>query len=224
MRRALLLDTETQGLDPERHLVIEVAVMLYDLQLACPLESYASLIRADSNEAASINKIPAVALSEANDPREVWHAILDMRALADCVAAHNAEFDRRFVEAACVGFPGPWCCTKTDFNWPRDLRGDSLVQLALGLGLGVASAHRAMADVDTTARVLTRLHEMGHSLPALFRCAARPKRRFAAMISYEDRDLAKKAGFMWDEKKREWWRNMPPEDVEALTFRVVQRD
>jgi DNA polymerase III subunit epsilon len=225
MRRVLLLDTETQGLSPEKHMVIEVAVMLYDLERACALQSYASLIRATGgNEAQRVNKIPADLLPVAPEARDVWTAVEDMRKLADCVAAHNAEFDRKFVEAAGAKVSGPWCCTKTDFEWPNDLRGDSLVQLALGLGLGVAIAHRAMADVDTMARVLTRVHELGHSLPALFRRAARPKKRFVAMVSYESKDLAKQHGFLWSAEKREWWRMMPPDDAEALSFRVVQRD
>lgn len=224
MRRVLLLDTETQGLDPQRHSIIEVAVMLYDLELACPLESYATLVLANSNEAQAVNKIPARALRCGATPSLAWQAVSDMRECADCVAAHNAEFDRKFLEASWGNLGGPWCCTKTDFAWPNDLRGDSLVQLALGLGLGVASAHRAMTDVDTMARVLTRVHELGLALPPLFRRACRPKKRFVALIAYESRDLAKKAGFMWAEDKREWWKMMPPEDTEALSFRVVQRD
>jgi DNA polymerase III epsilon subunit-like protein len=224
MRRALLLDTETQGLDPKQHSVIEVAVMLYDLERGCSLESYASLLEAHSNEAEGVNKIPVGALLEANTATEVWQAVADMRMLANCVVAHNAEFDRKFVEAARANVPGPWVCTKTDFSWPGGLRGESLVQLALGLGLGVASAHRAMTDVDTMARVLTRLHETGHSLPQMFRRAARPKRRFVALVSYDSREVAKRAGFQWNDQTREWWRMMPPEDAEALMFRVVQRD
>jgi DNA polymerase-3 subunit epsilon len=147
-----------------------------------------------------------------------------MRELTDCVAAHRAEFDRKFVESAGVEIAGPWCCTKSDFEWPNDLRGESLVQLALGLGLGVSSAHRAMTDVDTMARVLTRVHEMGRSLPDMFRRACRPKKRFVALVSYDSRDIAKQAGFAWDDQRREWWKAMPPQDAEELTFRVVQRD
>jgi DNA polymerase-3 subunit epsilon len=224
MHRALLLDTETQGLDPAKHSVIEVAVMLYDLELGCPLESWASLIRASSNEAQGVNRIPVEVLTQAPTPYETWHVVREMRQLADCVVAHNADFDRRFVDAAGANVPGPWVCTKTDFTWPDGLRGESLVQLALGLGLGVASAHRAMTDVDTMARALTRVREMGHSLPEMFRRAARPKRRFIAMVSYDSRDLAKRAGFQWDDQKREWWRMMPPEDAELLSFRVMQKD
>ena len=226
MRRALLLDTETTGLDPREHRVIEVAACLYDLEIGCPIESYATLLQhAGGNEAEAINRIPSVALADAPHPSVGWTRVVALAERADVVAAHRAEFDRSFVEASILSPPKwRWVCTKTDFDWPGVGRGDSLVQLALAYGLGVASAHRALTDVDTMARVLSRVRELGHSLPDLFRRAARPKKRFVAMVSYEMRQVAKDAGFLWDGDRREWWRMMPPEDAAALTFRVAQRD
>lgn len=223
MKLAALLDTETQGLDPSVHAVIEVGVCLYDLELGCPLESYASLIRAESNDAEKHNRIPAAALENANHPIAVWRNVSELAAHADCIVAHRAEFDRSFVPES-IRILRPWLCSKTDFDWPGVGRGDHLVHLALAYGLGVSSAHRALTDVDHMARILTRVHELGHSLPELFRKAARPKKRFVALVSYEMRQVAKDAGFLWDEKRREWHRSMPEDDVEALSFRVVQRD
>lgn len=223
MRYAALLDTETQGLDPSVHAVIEVGVCLYDLELGCPIESYASLIRADGNDAEKHNRIPSAALEYAQHPIEVWRRVSSLVSQADIIAAHRAEFDRLFVPES-IRVLRPWVCTKTDFDWPGVGRGDHLVHLALAYGLGVSSAHRALTDVDHMARILTRVHELGHSLPSLFERAARPKKRFVALVSYEMRQVAKDAGFLWDEKRREWYRAMPEQDVEALSFRVVQRD
>lgn len=230
----LLLDTETQGIDEKEHAVIEVACTLYSLTYGAAIESYASLIGAEGNPAEHVNGIsPELLAEEASvgmSAVKVWDRVMTMSTRARCIAAHRAEFDQRFVRKACSSLGNPladhlpWVCTKTDICWPGDRQGDSLVQLALSLGLGVASAHRAMADVDTMSRILTRVHEIGVDLEELFTRAMRPKKRFVAMVSYERRDLAKKAGFLWDDKRREWWRMIPPEDVEEIPFRVVQRD
>lgn len=228
MKKALLLDTETTSTDPQDGSVVEVAVCLYNLEIGCSLESYASLVRADGNPAERINGVPATALAEANHPIEVWRRVVALAQQADVVAAHNAEFDRSFVRAAGIESLASmtWVCTRSDFLWEGggDGGGRKLVEIVLAYGLGVASAHRALTDVDLMARLLTRVKERGVDLPDLFRRAARPKRRFVAQVSFEMKHLAKEAGFAWDPDRRQWWRMMPPEDVESLTFRAVQRD
>jgi DNA polymerase III subunit epsilon len=228
MRRALILDTETSGVDPLVDQIIEVGACLYDLEIGCPIESYASLLRADGNSAERINGIPARALVDARHAIDVWRRVLELAELSDVVVAHNAEFDRSFVRAAGIASVADrtWVCSRSDLLWEGGGEGGGrkLVEIALALGLGVATAHRALADVDLMARMFTRLHERGVSLPDFFRKAARPKKRFVALVSYEMRHLAKEAGFGWDGDRKQWWRMMPPEDAEALSFRVAQRD
>jgi DNA polymerase III subunit epsilon len=217
VRYAALIDTETTGLNPKTSTTIEVAVMLYDLKLAQPCASYSSLIHGDSNEGYAINGIPPAMLAEAREPSRVWAAVKWVMEPADVIIAHRAEFDRQFVP----DLGRPWVCSKVDIKWPDRRRGDHLVQLALSLGIGVASAHRAMADVDTLARILTRIAERGTDLEALVRHAMRPKQRFHAQVSYEERQIAKDHGFLFDYGRKVWYRDMPLDDVAELPFRVV---
>lgn len=220
MKYVTLLDTETTSLSPETGRCIEVAVCLYDIKLATPIASFASLIGpGGDNPAQHVNGIKPELLAEAPSADIVWDQVKRFVVRADCLVAHRAEFDRKW----CPDFGKPWVCTKTDIAWIGDRRGDHLVQLALSLGLGVASAHRAMADVDTMARILTRCAEMGADLEAMFVKALRPKKRFVAIVSYDDRQIAKDQGFLWDEKRREWYRMMSPEDTGALGFKTVER-
>ena len=250
--RVLLVDTETSGLSyDEGARVVEVAAALYDTKYASVIESFSALIAHDKNEAEHVSGIPVGLLMEHGDePGPVWDRLLRLSTEAECFCAHRAEFDQGFVakslgDLATHGEASilenwdpskPWVCTKSDIEWPNKLRGDSLVQLALGLGLGVASAHRAMADVDTMARCLTRAQEvmavewakdpcgpMQDWLEPLFRRAMRPKVRVVAQVSFEQKDLAKAEGFFWDAARREWYRRMPAEDISKLPFRAVER-
>lgn len=212
-----IIDTETTGTDPAKSRCIEVAVMLYDLKHAQPAASFASLIRGDgSNEAESINGIPGAMLPEARDADEVWRCVRWLLKPAQALLAHRAEFDRQFVPDLGL----PWVCSKVDVSWVDSRRGDHLVQLALSLGLGVASAHRAMADVDTLARILTRVAEKGGDLGSMMRHAMRPKQRFVSLAPYEERETVKANGFLWNPDKKIWWRDMPPEDAKGLPFQV----
>jgi DNA polymerase-3 subunit epsilon len=227
--RICILDCETTGLDPEQGAVcIEVAAMAYDTKYG-PVESFASLIRHDSNAAEHINRIPVGALVEAPEAARIWERVQEIWETCEAFVAHRAEFDRKFVTPGMKtisSHPGidsaVWICTKVDVDWPGGHRGDHLVHLALAYGLGVASAHRAMTDVDHIARIFTRVAET-NDLEALLRRAMRPKKRFVALVSYDMRQLAKDAGFFWDDKNREWYREMPPEDAAALSFRTVER-
>ena len=216
IRFCALIDTEAQGLDPKVHQTIEVAAMLFDVKRGQPVASFASLIRASSNDAFAINGIPAEMLAEAREAEEVWRAVKWLITPAQVIVAHRAEFDRQF----CPPLERPWVCSKVDLQYPNGKRGDHLVQLALSLGLGVASAHRAAADVDTLARILTRLHETGSDLEAMFIHALRPKLRCVSLASFEEKEIVKSHGFLWSPENKHWWRDVPIDDIDKLPFKV----
>jgi DNA polymerase-3 subunit epsilon len=220
MKTILILDTETTGIDPATSTTIEVGVILYSVEHGTSLMSYASLLEAKENPAEAINRIPAAALGGHN-ASQAWADVETMADRADAIVAHRAEFDRGFVTQHLRDVK-PWICSKFDLEWPRGKPGESLVQLALEHDLGVAYAHRALADCDLLARLFTRVREMGVDVAEMLRRALRPKADFVALVSYEDRELAKKAAFQWDGIARQWKRRMFLEDVDKLPFRVRQ--
>jgi DNA polymerase-3 subunit epsilon len=219
LKRALILDTETSGLDPAVDKVIEVACVLYDLELALPIASYASLVRAESNAAENINRIPSRALLDAPDRMAVWRAVTYFILKADVILAHRAEFDRSFTPAE-VATLRPWVCTKLHVSWPHSKMGEHLVHLVLAHGIGVLDAHRALSDCQHIQRLLTRVHEMGHPLPALIEHAMRPRVRLQSLQAFDDNDKAKALGFMWDPGSRRWLGEVAVDDVAALPFQT----
>ena len=217
MKYIAILDTETTSLEPPPiGKTIEVAVMLFDVKYAQPVASFASLIRGDSNEAFEANGIPSAMLPEARDPDLVWRAARWIIDPAEAIVAHHADFDRQFVP----DFGKPFVCSENDIKWPGRARGGSLAHLALSLGLGVASAHRAAVDVDTLARIFTRLAEQGHDLEPIIVHAMRPKVMCHSLAPFEQKDVVKAHGFRWDGDTKTWWRKMPLEDTKELPFKV----
>ena len=217
IRYCAIIDTETSGLNPDVDRTLEIAVMLFDVKHAQPVASFASLIKGDAkNEAELVNGIPAAMLPDGREAERVWAAARWIIEPAQAVVAHNAEFDQKF----CPDLGRPWICSENDVAWPGRARGGSLAHLALSLGLGVASAHRAMCDVDTLARILTRLAEKGHALEPILLHAMRPKVMCHSLAPFEQKDVVKAQGFRWDGDKKVWWRKMPLEDAETLPFRV----
>ena len=221
MKNILLLDTETTGTD-ESAVCIEVAVALYSIEHAAVTRSYSSLIQHGTNEAEHVNRIPVGLLASAPAAPIVWTGVARFAAQADAIVAYEAAFDERFVpaEATCGK---PWICARADLIYPCASTSKSLIALALAHDVGVASAHRAFADVDLLARLFTRVKDMGCDLEAMLARGLRPKGRFVVAERGFDaarNALAKEHGFTFDYDSKEWSRTMAVEDADNLPFRV----
>lgn len=215
MKTCLIIDTETTGLDPAKDRAIEVGAILYSIEHQTSLASVAFLISHHENPAEHINRIPVAALDDPKVEERGDSMLSHMISQADCIVAHNAEFD-----AAFLSISKTWVCTKNDVSWPNHehVNGKSLVNIALDHGIGVSTAHRALADCQLIAALFDRCDD----LPAMFTRAMRPKATFIAKVSYDDRQLAKDAGFTWNPGPKTWTRTMAIEDAALLPFNVQQ--
>lgn len=89
--------------------------------------------------------------------------------------------------------------------------------LALAYGVPVWEAHRALTDCTYLVQVFQRCHD----LEALLQAALEPRRLVRARVSYDDRQLAKDAGFRWNEQvPRAWSRRLSEREIAALPFPV----
>lgn len=228
INRCLIIDTETSGLTDDAE-VIEIGLVLYSVTNQCTMQEFSTLLPATKNEAENVNRIKTGALAEMSLVGNA-HTLLiaNMIRVADAFIAHNSEFDRpRFVrwytgQSAEDPYPSkPWLCTMADFKWPLATREQgSLINLALDHGIGVASAHRALTDCRLIASLFDRMDD----LPAMFEVAMRPKGLFQALVSYDDRLLAKEKGFKWNGADKSWTRMMALEDAAQLSFRTRRLD
>lgn len=220
----LILDTETTGLDPEKGRVIEVATVVYNVEMAAVVACRSELVYStEGNAAESINRIPGELLKYGKDQDSVWNKVSIEALNCDAVLAHNSDFDRQWVPECYDGFHLPWGDTCHLVTWPRQTKPSaSLIALAIDHGVAIVDAHRALSDCLLIARLLTRCKELGHDIEALIAQAVRPAGMFKAIVSYADKDLAKLAGFNWDGKQRSWTRKMALEDVDKLPFKVMR--
>lgn len=226
----LIIDTETTGIDPSQDRVIEIGALLYSATYQTPLSQLSFLLYAPNNAAEPINRIPSAALSLLSRPMQLQSLDLlqTMAAETHYVVAHNAEFDAQWFDGSNLPIlrdrdqkPLQWLCSMSDMTWPKQSRpGQSLINLALDHGIGVNSAHRALTDCQLLAELFNRLET--NELNRLISQAIRPKALFKALISYEDRQLAKDAGFKWHTEDKTWRRRMAIEEAAQLPFRVVQ--
>jgi DNA polymerase-3 subunit epsilon len=190
------------------------------------IEVYSGLMHAKNNEAEMVNRIPSRLVSELSPTvnKPVWKKIDMMAGYADAIVAHNAEFDRRFVDkrGAYTWKSKPWICTHEDITWPRQSGSGNLVSLALDHGVGVTHAHRALQDCLLLARMFEAVDSPDLLLENGLERALTPKFMYQAVVSYDDRHLAKAAGFHWDGESRMWLRRMTEREAERFSFRLVK--
>lgn len=228
MRRVTLLDTETTTISPSSGHIIEIAVILYDLLRATPITTFATLLKLPegvSNGAEGVNKISNPLLQEIPAYATMAsHVVADIVEDSDAIVAHFADFDKRWIDASKILTDckqPPWICSGRRIHWPIKTKAMNLVDLCLGHGVPVISAHRALTDCDLLARLLTRVHELGHDLVQMMEQAHTPHVLVVANVSKAEKDLPKGAGFEWDRSEefpRRWLKEMTEEDMRKLTF------
>jgi DNA polymerase-3 subunit epsilon len=220
MKYATILDTETNGFDHKVNKIIEIAVILYDLKHAAPITSYSAIVSQDENLVADINGIHAD-LAEGMTSFNLSKQIIDhLIAKSEVIVAHNAVFDKGFVDNSTFEVPKdrPWICSMEQIEWPCKYSSRSLTSIALAHGVPVIAAHRALTDCDILARLFTKIHETGHDLPKLLTKAMRPRILVQALVSKEDRQLAKDEHFNWDGDNKQWTKEVFPECINNFKF------
>ncbi len=216
--KLLIVDTETTGLGPDAQ-AIELSATLYEVgEVSGAIATVSTLIPATDNPSQSINGIDP-ALTRVIRPDALIAVIESMVGLADHLVAFNADFDRGFVEALLPLAQGrSWLCARNDFDWLPGwvARPRSQIDLSLAMGIGVIHAHRAGDDVRTLVACLDRLGDrLGAVVSQAINRSQSPQITLMAQVSYDDRQLARGAGFWWDSDRRRWVRTIRMFDQQA---------
>lgn len=138
------------------------------------------------------------------------------------MVAHNAPFDRTFLEYHMkqeMSLPPrlnlPWLDTRSDINYASKIKGRSLTHVAAELGFLNPFPHAALFDVATMLRVLSN-----YSIADVIARSKEPTLIIKAVVSYDNRELAKKCRFMWekiDDKKsypKTWVKRVKASDLD----------
>jgi DNA polymerase-3 subunit epsilon len=225
VRRAVVVDTETTGTDPAVDKVIELAVVVFEYCHATgivgrvlgsydgledpglPIPPSSTAIHGITDAMVAGKKIDDVAVAQLLDGVGI-------------VIAHNAGFDRKFLEPRLPVFaPLPWGCSWREIPWSEaGIESSKLEYLAYRSGF-FYEGHRAEIDCLALLEVLRRpfvrvSQPPGASaeptaLKLLLDSARAPSFRLWAVGSpFESKDALRKRGYWWDAGKRCWYREL----------------
>lgn len=227
IKTGIYLDVETTGFDAQSDHIIELAMVkfafssdgtLYDLG-----EEYDELNDPGVPIPEEITQITGIdddmVKGKVIKPGEV-HAFLQDAAI---IVAHNASFDRKFVEANFEGFAEKaWACSVTQVDWrAAGFESAKLEYLAYRQGF-FYDGHRASIDCLAGIQILSYLlePELRPAFAQLLEQARKKSYRLWAVNSpFESKDLLKARGYRWnagnDGRPKAWYKDCDEEQIES---------
>jgi DNA polymerase-3 subunit epsilon len=240
LRLGLVVDVETTGLDPQRDEIIELAMTPFNYGLDGTVfnvgDSFQGLRQPSEPIAPEITAITGITnemvAGQVIDPA----VVATFAAPASLVIAHNAAFDRRFLERFCDVFSTkPWACSLSQIDWAAEgFEGTKLAYLAQAVGF-FYDRHRATNDCLATVELLAmRLPRSGVTGLSVLLSGARSVnwRIWAENAPFEFKEVLKGRGYRWNgdpgTQPRAWYIDVVDAQREAevsfLQKEIYQRE
>jgi len=220
----LVLDTETTGLNHQKDTVIEIALRPFKFntetfQVVSVGDPYSGL--QDPGHALSKTTVSLTGLTDEILKGQAidWKAVSSRVAEASLIIAHNAQFDRPFVDKLTESSSGKlWGCSMSQINWmAKGFKTTKLSLLTHYHGF-TFDGHRALSDVDATLHLMS-MTDPETGKPYLAEIAEGIKRNrvraFAWKSSFDKKDLLKNAGYKWNDQNKVWLRDLFREDKDS---------
>ncbi|MEY2948614.1 MAG: polymerase PolC-type [Pseudomonadota bacterium] len=218
IRRVLILDTETTGLDWRAESIIELAMLAVDVDLQTgkpvgEVEVYEDFEDPGRPIPPEIVKLTGITSQDVKGQKLNEAKIKDMVERADLIVAHNAGFDRPFVENRLEVFEHkPWACSFQGINWKAQGMGSAKLEFLCSELGWFYDAHRAQVDCHALLRVLSSPLQLDNSegsrtgFQQLFKAAENARTVVKALGSpFETKDKLKARGYRWDAEARVWY-------------------
>ena len=231
---AAVVDVETTGTNSDRDKIIELGIcpFEYDRQngrIYKVLGSWEWFEDPGFSIPSEITKITDITDEMVAAHRIDDRAVNDLLGGVVLVIAHNADFDRRFLEKRLPALATKhWACSRSDIDWKAEgIRSSALEFVAYSLGF-FHDGHRAASDCRATVHALAQpLRGTGRlALQALLERARLPTWRiWARDAAIEKKDLLKARGYAWSPgefgRPKCWYRDVTEVDkaIEASWLR-----
>lgn len=220
----VFLDTETTGVDRENDKIIEIAIKLVKFEgqtgkIIAIDKAFESFNDPDENIATEITQLTGITNEMVANHQIAWDIVDAILKNSDLIVAHNAGFDRAFIDCYSTVSPNKmWGCSINDIDW---------------LGRGFASpkqellchwhgfyfeAHRAMNDVDALIHLVTHdFYKNDRPILELIENSKKPEYViFAENFQYDPikKDIVKAHKYKWNPKEKIWYKRVLIDDLE----------
>ena len=210
--KVCFVDLETTGLDFAGDEIIEIgiktiAVNKSDYSDFKAIKAYESYQDTEIEISSEITQLTGISKDMIEGHSIEWRKVEDILGISDIVVAHNASFDRAFLEKN-IDFENVWTCSKNDVNWKeRGFFNTKLELLSIWHGFYYDS-HRAMNDVNATIHLLMHPSYKDFSpLEELVESSQKTHQLIINKFPYNEsfiKMLKKRGGYRYNPSDRSW--------------------
>jgi DNA polymerase-3 subunit epsilon len=223
VRLGAVIDVETTGLSHSVDQVIEIGLRQFKFNRATGEilaigPSYTAFQDPGQPLSALVTRITGITDEMVKGQQINWGAVDELLASSSIVIAHNAAFDRPFLDRlTTTSSKKIWGCSFQQVDW--DAKGypsQKLEVLAIYHGF-FNDAHRAQSDVDSLVYLLS-LRDPTQDSPYLKEILSQAKKTTIHLVAsnspFESKDLLKARDYRWDAQNKSWSKQI---DKDALT-------
>lgn len=232
----LCLDTETTGFDSSQDRIIELGVVAFSYdpetgEITGVVDRYEGFEDPERPLSEEVKLVTGITDDQLRGQHLDDDHVAELAARAELVIAHNAGFDRKFVEARFPLFAGlPWACTLAQIDWQRELISSRTLEYLLFRYGWFIDAHRAVNDAEgLLGLLLERLPRTGTPLfqELLARSREVTCRLSAVNAPYDSKERLKARGYRWSDgsngRPRAWWIEVGEGAMESeMTFLAAE--
>jgi len=231
-RIGLCLDTETTGLNPACDKIIELGIVAFQYDpltsgIIKIIDRYAGFEDPGIPLSAETTAITGITDEMVSGQSFDDSQVCRLADQASLVIAHNAAFDRKFVEARFPVFSKvPWGCSMTQVDWQAERISTRVLEYLLFKFGWFINAHRALDDAEGLLGIL--LESLPVSGTPIFKVLLERFDEVTAKVCavgapFEKKDVLKQRGYRWNDGAqggcKAWWISVPGDmEREELTW------
>jgi DNA polymerase III subunit epsilon len=227
LAKGVIVDTETTGLNQDTDKIMEIGLVVFEYnpetgQAYRVLDSFGALEDPGIPISPEITEITGITNEMVAGQRIDDAQVAELVAGASIVIAHNAKFDRPFLEQRFPVFEDlPWGCSFAQVDWDGEgLGARKLDYIAFQFGF-FFDAHRAETDCQALLEILQQ--ELPKSKVKVLKSMLEqlPQKDWTVypVSDYASKDLLKARSYYWDAARKVWHRTLT--GTEAITGEVA---
>ena len=219
------LDVETTGLDKRNDQIIELAVKVVNVEktsgkIVSIEGDYESYNDPGFEISDRITQLTGIKNKDIKERAIAWGHVDDLISNVDLIVAHNATFDRSFVDRnSVISVKKVWSCSVNDIDWLKRGFSSSKQELLCYWHGFFFDAHRAMNDIDALINLLTHSsYSSNRPIKELIQNSQKVQYIILAEnfpYNEKKKEIIKRNKYMWNPDQKVWYKNVLEDSIEA---------